>query len=213
VDVTVAVAIFGDLERWRPFAERAVKSAKTQTNLVELVEIDGGNITVARNTALELVGTEWVVFLDADDELEPGYLDAMRAGTADIRAPRVRYTSGVTSRRPAFPRVAGHSHICTGNCLLQGNWLVVGSMARAQMIRDVGGWREFSWSEDWDLWLRCHLNGATVEGVQGAIYRAHVRKDSRNRSMQGEARLRVHREIEEANGLGPGGTLLDKDGS
>jgi hypothetical protein len=67
------------------------------------------------------------------------------------------------------------------------------------MIRDVGGWRDFAWSEDWDVWLRCWLAGATVEAVPAAVYRAHVRPDSRNRAPAREARLAAHQAIVAAN--------------
>ena len=89
--------------------------------------------------------------------------------------------------------VAGHRHDCTAECLPEGNWLVVGSLVRAQMVRDVGGWRDFTWSEDWDLWLRCWLAGATVEAIPDAIYRAYVRPNSRNRAPQHAERIAAHR--------------------
>ena len=67
------------------------------------------------------------------------------------------------------------------------------------MVRDVGGWRDFTWSEDWDLWLRCWLAGATVEAIPDAIYRAYVRPNSRNRAPQHAERIVAHRAIYEAN--------------
>jgi hypothetical protein len=42
--------------------------------------------------------------------------------------------------------------------------------------------------------------GASVEALPAAIYRAHVRDDSRNRAPDREARLAAHRAIAVANG-------------
>ena len=86
-------------------------------------------------------------------------------------------------------------------CLTAGNWLVVGAVARTQLLRDVGGWRDFDWSEDWDLWLRCHLHGASISAAPDAVYRAHVRPDSRNRGASKQTRQQAHRAIAAANGI------------
>jgi GT2 family glycosyltransferase len=74
-------------------------------------------------------------------------------------------------------------------------------VARADLLRSVGGWRDFDWSEDWDLWVRAWQAGATIEAIPGAVYIAHVRKDSRNRAPARSAKLASHRAIARANGL------------
>jgi GT2 family glycosyltransferase len=191
---------------WRPLAQRALASAHASgAEQVEYVE--GATLHEARNEGMARLGTEWVVHLDGDDELEPGYLDTLRAGTADVRAPAVRYVHG-TSRRsapPAMPRVWSHLHNCIAECLPLGNWLVVGAMARVDLLREVGGWRDFPWSEDWDLWLRCHLAGATFEAIPDAVYTAHRGPVMRNRALPQSERLRVHGLIAAANGIGMDG--------
>lgn len=201
MDVTVAVGTFGDLSWVRLAQDRALPSARALG--VPTVHVHADTLHGARNGALAQVDTEWVVHLDADDELERGYLQAMATGQADVRAPAVRYVRGAADRAaPArMPRVAGHDHDCTGECLPYGNWLVVGAAVRTELVRAVGGWQDWAWSEDWDLWLRCHLAGATFEAVPAAIYRAHVRRGSRNRALNGAARLEAHRAIAEANGV------------
>jgi GT2 family glycosyltransferase len=155
----------------------------------------------ARNGSLAKVETEWVVYLDADDELDPGYVETLLAGTADLRAPSVRYVIRGTSNEARMPNVWAHTHQCVGECLPHGNWMVVGTMVRADMVREVGGWHDYPWSEDWDLWLRCYLAGATVEAIPGAVYVAHVQPRSRNRSMGQAGRLATHRAIAAANGV------------
>ncbi|WP_232295622.1 glycosyltransferase family 2 protein [Parafrankia sp. EUN1f] len=198
--MTVAVATFG-MSWWSDLARsRAIPSAAALG--VPVVHHHASTLHDARNGALARVDTDWVIHLDADDELEAGYLDAMAAGAADVRAPAVRYIHSRTrASTPAVPTVAGHSHHCQAECLLQGNWLVVGALVRVDLVRQVGGWRDFDWSEDWDLWLRCHLAGASFEAMPRAIYRAHVRRDSRNRAPSRQARLAAHHAIAAANGL------------
>lgn len=196
LDVTVAVCTFGGQE-WADLAkERAMPSARGQAPRV--IHVHAQSLCESRNKALELVNSEYVVYLDADDELEPGYIDAMAEATADVRFPMVRYVrKRRPDRPPGFPRVAAHEHDCTGECLPEGNFVVIGACARTQLLRDVGGWRDFPWSEDWSTWLRCHLAGASFEPVHRAVYRAWVREDSRNRGAKRKVRLDAHRAIYE----------------
>ena len=197
MEVTVVVATFGD-PTWVELAQqRAVPSAEALG--VPVIHCHDENLSAARNAGLAQVGTEWVCHLDADDELEPGYFAHIAEGHAEVRAPAVRYVDRNRRRPPRMPRVAGHRHSCTAECLPEGNWLVIGSVARTELLRDVGGHLEFDWSEDWSLWLRCHLAGATFEAIPRAVYRAHVRHDSRNRGADNETRMRVHHEIARAH--------------
>lgn len=198
-DVTILVATYGTTA-WEQLANtRAIPSAQKQG--VPVIHRHAATLHGARNACLHAAGTEWIVHLDADDQLEPGYIETMMTGTADVRAPSVRYIQGQHAQKPRVPTVWGHHHACTAECLPEGNWIVVGALARRQLLLDIGGWRDFTWSEDWDLWLRCHLAGASFETIPTAIYRAHVRSNSRNRSQSQAERLAAHRAIAAANGV------------
>lgn len=196
MDVTICVGTFGGTEWVQLAHRRALPSAAAQG--VPTVHWHAGTLAEARNAALALVETEWVIFLDADDELDPGYVEAMALGTADVRGPVALYVDGGRERLWR-PRVYRHRHDCTAECLPEGNWLLIGSAVRADLVREVGGFRDWAWSEDWDLWLRCHLAGASFELVPDAVYRAHVRHDSRNRGASQETKDAAHRAIYAAN--------------
>jgi glycosyltransferase involved in cell wall biosynthesis len=194
VDLTICVATYGD-PSWRALArERAIPSAES-TGAHVVASHGGATIAEARNLALAEVTTEYVCFLDADDELEPGYVTAMAAATGDVRVPRVRYV-GQVQKLPHFPRVAGHRHHhCEAACLTDGNWIVIGAAIRTDLLRSIGGHWDYPWSEDWSIWLRAHLTGATFARVRGAIYRAHARLDSRNRGAEQSLRIDTHHRI------------------
>lgn len=196
MDVTVVVATFGGRE-WEDLANsRAIPSAEALG--VRVVHSHAGSLHEARNYGLAQVDTEYVCHLDADDELEDGYFHAMAYGTADLRAPSVQYEDISKAWAPRVPKVAGHDHDCTGECLPFGNFLVVGALARTQLLRDIGGWRDWPLYEDWDLWLRAWRAGATVETVPEAVYRAYVRHGSRNRTPDRELKESTHRAIVES---------------
>lgn len=202
MDVTVVVATYGD-EAWMDLArQRAVPSARAQGVPVKMAHVASEHgLHQARNDGLAMVDTEFVCFLDADDELEPHYFERMEGVTADLRAPSVRYMVDGRPNRLWMPQVPGHRHACVGECLRDGNWLVIGTVARTEVVRNVGGFKDWPLYEDWDLFLRCYLAGATVAAVPRAVYRAHVRKDSRNRAPDRDARLDAHRAIAAANSV------------
>lgn len=199
MDVTVIVATFGGPE-WLDFADRAAASAEPQA---PVIRVHAGSLQEARNQGLARARTEWVIHLDGDDELEPGYIDAMaaREHEGDLLAPMVRYVRGERPRAAGFPRVAGHEHDCTADCLPAGNWLVIGTAVRAGLAREAGGWRDWPVYEDWCMWQRCWMLGGRVARVPDAVYRAHVRPGSRNRGMPIHERNQWHHRIVEANGL------------
>lgn len=199
-DFTICIGTYGGNEWVQLAHERAIPSAEAQG--VPVIHRHGATLARARNEALALVGgTEWVVFLDADDELTPGYINALAGGAADLRAPAVSYVKHGRPRAPYVPKVAGHSHDCTAGCVAsgEGNWLVVGAAARAQLLREIGGWAEWPVYEDFDLWMRAILAGASVEAIPEAVYLAHWRGDSRNRNPDMAFKNRIHREIVGAN--------------
>jgi glycosyltransferase involved in cell wall biosynthesis len=193
LDVSVVIATYGS-QQWRTLAhQRAGPSAQALN--VPVIYVHAGALAQARNAGLAEVKTELVIFVDADDELEPGYLNAMAIGSADIRAPAVRYVQGLQAADPRVPNVPGHNHACGAPCLLAGNWLVVGSLVPTELLRSVGGWGNEPIYEDWAAWLRCYKAGASFEAIPQAVYRAHVRTGSRNRSLTIAAKNRVHHQI------------------
>jgi glycosyltransferase involved in cell wall biosynthesis len=197
LDATICIGTFGGNEWVQLAAERAIPSAQAQG--VPVIHRHGATLAQARNEALALVKSEWAVFLDADDQLTPDFVEQMAKGSADLRAPAVSYVKNGTPRAPYVPKVAGHSHECTAECLPEGNWLVIGTTVRTEMAREVGGFKEWACYEDWDFFQRCWLAGATVEAIPEAVYLAHWRRASRNRAPDMAFKNRIHHEIVAAN--------------
>ena len=193
--VTVIVGTFGD-SSWEHLARsRAIPSIDGQA---PYIHCHRDTLAEARNAALEMVATEYVIHLDADDQLTSGYVDAMLTGTADVRAGSMEQVRGRRIRH-FMPKVWGHEHDCEPDCLRVGNYIHIGALARTSLLRGVGGWREFGWSEDWDLWLRCRRAGASIESIPEAIYRAHYSATSRNHAPSAAEKAHWHKEIYEAN--------------
>lgn len=155
-DVTVVVATHGDA-RWETWGDAAARTVQGASVL--RLHYRSSTLARVRNYGLNVVDTEYVCFLDADDSLAPDYFD--RDLSADIT---------VTPLDGVFPRVNSHLHMCQPECLVSGNYIHVGAIARTSVLRDRGGFREHPIYEDWDLWLRCHYTGATFANSPGPSY-------------------------------------------
>jgi glycosyltransferase involved in cell wall biosynthesis len=172
LDVSVVVATFGD-RSWCDLAgRRAVPSALAQTLAPrEVIPHHGTSLAQARNEAAAEATGEWLCFLDADDELDPGYLAAMTTATGDLRAPAVQYVHEDHEDPPV---------VFDDREIREMNPCVIGTLVRRDAFWTVGGFGEWPVYEDWALFLALALRGAVIEHVPDAVYRAHVREGSRN---------------------------------
>jgi glycosyltransferase involved in cell wall biosynthesis len=194
IDCSIVVSTFGD-EKWKVQAtERALPSAKSFG--LPVYYNHEKTLCEARNAGLYQVQTEFVCHLDADDELAPDFFEHMRKVDGDLRPPSVHH---VLQNIAFMPNVVGHTHTCIASCLQYGNWLVVGTVARTSILKEVGGWKDWATFEDFDLWQRAWLAGATITPVPNAMYRAYTTTNGRCRGMPVVESTKVQRMICETN--------------
>jgi glycosyltransferase involved in cell wall biosynthesis len=187
-DVTVVIATFGDIAVWQKRAQRAVDSVlKQSVQPVELVIKHGVSLADARNHGAQAARSEYLIFLDADDELDGRYIEFMLQGEGDIRQPS---TLGIVDGRlDPFPVLIPKKD------LLQGNYVVIGAMIRREDFISVGGFHDYPIYEDWDLWLRMTRGlGSVIVPVPDAIYRIHVSEKSRN-NQERDMQVKYYNEI------------------
>lgn len=193
--VSVLIATYGS-EEWRELAwSRAYPSAADQCEDVQCFHDPEGTIASVRNELAATAKGDWLCFLDADDELAPGYLNAMAqvGGENVLLTPAVQQIRNGRPRKPDFyPEVP----------LERANWLVVGTLLRRSLFERVGGFEDLPHGfEDWSLWYKCNRLGARVVRVPKAVYIQHVnpqskhRKGWRDRAWQVATHQRVEREL------------------
>lgn len=181
MEATIIIATHGS-DEWR---ERGNNLAIKTNDAFPGVEIVFGHskteqLHEVRNRLAARATSEWLCFLDADDELAPGYFDAMERATGDLRAPAVSWVEeGISSE----PRCLTERNIKVGNPC------VIGTLIRKSMFDRVGGfWGERAY-EDWSLFRRAWLVKAKIEHVPDALYIVHVSPDSRNNTVDDAAGL------------------------
>lgn len=187
MDVSVILATCGDRSWIDLAAGRALPSVGAQSlQPAEVIAIHRptAGIHEARNQGAERARSEWLCFLDADDELHPEYLATMASAGGDLRAPAVQFIrDGVA----AAPVVLANRDIDTMNPC------VIGTLVRRELFLDAGGFWSWPAWEDWCLWRRCWLLGAALVHVPEAVYRAYVTAGGRNSAHTDNRQL--HRRI------------------
>lgn len=189
LEVAVVVATFGD-EQWSELARTVAAPSAELEAPAELYLQHGSSLAEARNAGAARARAPWLLFLDASDEIEPGYLAAMAEASGELRAPSVRYVTPGAPELPAPVTFEGR-HIGTLNPC------AIGTLVPRELFERAGGfWPERAW-EDWSLFRRCWLLGAQIEHVPRAVYRAHVDPAGRNSTVA--RREQLHREIRRAH--------------
>lgn len=168
--ISVVVATFGDMS-WKTLAEeRAIPSAQEQSQPCELYLEHGTTLAQARNVGARNAQGETLVFLDADDQLDKDYIlhmeRAIPEGDFLLQPSTVGVHPDGRIEDPVLIKPAAN--------LLERNHMVIGTAVRREQFLRVGGFRELPAYEDWDLFLRCWVDGAQMIQVPEAEYRVHV---------------------------------------
>lgn len=180
-DISVLVPLCGDLTLWegraQEYAVRSVRALNPPPAMGDIARAD--TVAQARNLLAAAATTEWICFLDADDELDAGYIGAMQA--AILRRPEVDlFVPMVQYQTPGRDPIGPLRDLDDGRTLINGNFMVIGTVLRRDLFRDLGGFREWPMYEDWCLWLRAVIRGSTWVKVRDATYRATAWPESRN---------------------------------
>jgi glycosyltransferase involved in cell wall biosynthesis len=151
-----------------------------------------GTVASARNTAAERATGSHLIFLDADDELDAGYVAAMQhalTGPDDdaMLTPRVSYIVKGRAQTPKF---------WPEKPLSEGNWMVIGTMLNRERFLRIGGFDSRPHAfEDWSCFARMWKDGCQPVKVPAAIYRAHWMPGSRNKRLSREEQVTLHYEL------------------
>lgn len=199
VPIVVCIGTYGDYARWAPLAQTALLSAERQTVRPAYVRwIHGMDLRTARNVAAVEAGIrspqlpEWLCFLDADDTLDRHYIEAMWETVGKIDYPVLVQPStlGVYPDGREDPEPV----LIPPKPLLDGNFMVIGTLIRYAQFHKIGGFADWPCYEDWDLWIRAWRDGAELISCPDAIYRVGVNENSRNNGTR-ELQLRTYNAI------------------
>jgi len=182
--VSVVIPCY-NAERW---IARAVQSVHDQQNeSIETIVIDDGSSDStsdilhslrnirrrrtpnqggcrARNLGLELAAGEFVLFLDADDYLDPGSIGEWVACAAEADLVFGPFAHQLGQRRIAGKCNPDHTAISVARQWLKGDYIPLCAVLwRASFVRRIGGWSDdLLRNQDGELAIRGLLNAARV---------------------------------------------------
>lgn len=156
----------------------------------KVIRRENGGLAAARNTGIGAARGEFVVPLDADDALDPQFLERLvaeldsnpGAGYATCRTRLFGDIDAIWCPRPFNPYQLLLSNSNVGCVLL-----------RREACDAVGGYDETmrSGNEDWDLWIRLMQAGWDIAEVQHVLFL--YRKHGISMSVDTEARFEIGR--------------------
>lgn len=200
--VSVVIGTFGS-EDWRNEGQEAMFSVHDQTVMpVSIHHRHATTLAEARNAGAASADGDWLCFLDADDRLHPGYIEAMTKAIEELGEKKALLQPSHRNDKDRPTGKAGEITIIPPCNLRQGNYLIIGTVVPRETFIKVGGFSdEFELYEDWELWIRCALNERLpVHQVPDAIYEIKVREASRNEPSN-QKKLQIASKIRRKHGF------------
>lgn len=148
---------------------------------IRCVRVANRGLPNARNTGLMLARGGWFLPLDADDWLDPTYIEKT------LTVAREGYDVVVTGLQEHGPRSGAYLpgwdrelDQISEMLLWQSNRLFYCSLFRTETLRSVGGWngRMIHGWEDWDLWLDLYRRSVRVGEVRECLFNYRTKEQS-----------------------------------
>lgn len=155
---------------------RALETLAAAGRISTVLRQSNGGVSAARNAAVRQARGEWIVPLDADDELDPRALESAweavgaRAGVDWCITDIVRVgAEGASVDRSATPTGAAGDWL---PFMLEGNFVERTLLLRTDMLLGIGGYDPaFRCYEDWELNIRMLRAGVRAAHAPGPLYR------------------------------------------
>jgi hypothetical protein len=172
-NVTILIGTYGSDEWEKQAWDQALPSTRAQGCEVLIAHEPDGSRHSVRNWLARKAKTTWLCFLDADDDLLAGYVDAMEKEMAYLKAGRHLLTPSVSYAAPGSDE--HHPYLLPVKGIEKGNCLVLGTLVERDFFLELGGFRDWNAIngneyDDWELWIRCLKAGADIVQVPEAVY-------------------------------------------
>lgn len=151
---------------------------------IDVVRQENGGLSAARNTGIRRSDGELLIFLDADDLLPPGYVEAFVAAASEAPEASVFHCGWrgtdfngrvLYSTDQPLPLDADPFHVL----LSTGSPAISALCVRRRAVLRTGWFDEtLRMQEDWDYWLRLALAGETFRAVHAPPFIVRRRPSS-----------------------------------
>ena len=171
--IGVVIGTYGSGD-WYEDGEFCAEEALATSGADKVVHIHDWSLAAARNAGAEEIGTDHIVFLDADDKLAPGYCDVLRT----YLEPGNLLYQPETLGWYGDEKYDEYSSFIPDRDMNVSNNLIIGTAVTASHMVQFDP--ALPALEDWDFFLRMISQGAKVKQCPGLIYHVGIHDDSRN---------------------------------
>jgi len=145
---------------------------------VTVVSQENKGEAAARNAALPLLSTEWVVYLDSDDSFAPNHLQRQLEFAGENLGFDVYACNGnmivSDGSRTLFSDIAEPVEITFESLLLKFVIMGGGSLLPLKVLREYDGFNEEAYTPDFDLWLRMLVDDKRIIMNPEVLYNYYV---------------------------------------
>lgn len=156
-------------------------------NLIIITLDENCGLSAARNTGIKAAKGEYILCLDADDTIEPEFIE-MTVDTDDIVA---TYQQEFGAREGKL-RWLEHPVL---KDFFQYNQIPAGCLFKKNIWERIGGYDESMKEgyEDWEMWMRALQDGATITTVPLFLFNYRIHPDSMiNKTITNHERLKKY---------------------
>lgn len=159
---------------------------------VRVVPGPGQGIVAALNAGLEACRAPLLARMDADDLAHPRRIERQVAelrekpelGAVGSRVeifPRETMTAGLRAYEEWLNAIDA-PHAVRRECFVESPLVHPAAMVRTALLREVGGWHDEGWPEDYALWLELLARGRALANVPEVLLRWRDRPDRLTRT-------------------------------
>jgi glycosyltransferase involved in cell wall biosynthesis len=176
---TVAACIPSIPERFDLLSLRAIPSILNQTEPIDQlcinVDNEGKGAWESRNATMSMAKTDWIAFLDDDDEWLPHHIETLLAAAQENDADVVWGWFDVINGNDPFPQHRGRQfdindpHCFTITCMVKRE-LIISSGAEFKYDENkTGAWEV----QDFPFWKSLHDGGAKFHAIEETTWNWH----------------------------------------
>ena len=146
---------------------------------LKVLSHENRGLAYTRNRGIKEARGEYILPLDADNIIKPGYIEK-GIGLLDSQRFDIIYA------RPFFlgedlPDRKFNPYNFIGQDLFWGNYIDACAIYRKEVWETVGGYDEkmpYQGYEDWEFWVNCYLSGCRFKYIKEELFGYTIRKES-----------------------------------
>jgi glycosyltransferase involved in cell wall biosynthesis len=162
--------------------------------ITRVIHTSNQGLAMARNNGISEATGEYILPLDADDKIDPTYLEKAVQIIEAHPEVGIVYCKAETFGAVAGPWLAAEYSL---RGMLLGNLIFCSALYRKEDWQAVGGYKPnmaHGW-EDWDLWLSIIELGKVVHRIPEVLFYYHVKEVSMAKSMDAAKRADMHMQV------------------